>query len=99
MKSLHFSAFLLWFIVTLPCRADVNAQAIALNCSNCHRENSNVSKAQIPALERLSTQQLTQYLMDFKYGQTQATLMPRIVKGYSDKELAKVAEYLSQHKF
>jgi len=35
-------------------------------------------------------------LLDFKYDRKPATLMPRLVKGYSDAELQAVAEYLGK---
>jgi cytochrome c553 len=39
---------------------------------------------------------LQQALLDFKYDKTNATLMPRIAKAYSDAEISAVAAYLSQ---
>lgn len=75
----------------MPCRADVGAQLIALNCMSCHREDAHSSKTDIPALDGLSEQQISQALLDFKYDRTGATLMPRIAKGYSDEELRSVA--------
>ncbi|MGY6276852.1 c-type cytochrome [Methylomonas sp. MgM2] len=91
----HPRTFFLWLIAASACRADVGARAIALNCLNCHRYGPSFSDTEIPALNRLSEQQLRQMLFDFKYDGKPATLMPRIAKGYSDRELAAVAEFLA----
>ncbi|MCQ8118699.1 c-type cytochrome [Methylomonas rosea] len=53
-------------------------------------------KSSIPSLKNVSAQQIRQALLDFKYDRKPATLMPRLAKGYSDAELAAVAEYLSR---
>lgn len=74
--------------------ADSDAQAIAFNCLNCHAPQS--AEPHLPQLDLLSAQTIRQKLLEFKYGQTAATLMPRIAKGYSDAELQAVADYLGQ---
>jgi len=48
----------------------------------------------MPDLSRLSRSQLYQTLLDFKYGPSSATLMPRLVRGFSDDELRAIAETL-----
>lgn len=77
--------------------AEIDARAIAFNCRNCHTESSLDSKSSIPSLNDLSAQRIRQALLDFKYDKKPATLMPRLAKGYSDAELAAVAEYLSRN--
>lgn len=74
------------------CLAELDAQAIALNCRNCH----SVDASEIPSLTNLSAQQIGWMLLDFKYDRKAATLMPRIAKGYSDEELKAVADYLGR---
>lgn len=74
------------------CLAELDAQAIALNCRNCHAAES----SEIPSLQTLSSEQLNRMLLDYKYDKTPATLMPRIAKGYSDAELKAVADYLGR---
>lgn len=83
-------------LLAFPCDAELNAQAIALNCMSCHQLDSGSSDTAIPALTSLSKYQIQQALMDFKYDKKQATLMPRIAKGYSDSELAAVADFISR---
>jgi cytochrome c553 len=76
--------------------AEIDAQVIAFNCLNCHAKDPFYADSAIPPLKNLSKQQIQQALLDFKYDRKPATLMPRLAKGYSDEELAAVAEYLSR---
>jgi sulfide dehydrogenase cytochrome subunit len=79
-------------IVAGSCHAEIDAQAIALNCRNCHAAES----SEIPALQNLSSEQIGRTLFDYKYDKIPATLMPRIAKGYSDEELKALADYLGR---
>lgn len=83
-------------LMVFPCHAELDAQAIALNCMSCHQLDSTSAEVGIPALKSLSKHQIQQALLDFKYDKKQASLMPRIAKGYSDSELKAVAEFLSR---
>ncbi|WP_445371117.1 c-type cytochrome [Methylomonas sp. HW2-6] len=76
-------------------QADLSAQAIAMNCLNCHASGQAASR--LPELGRLSAAELEQALLAFKYDRRTATLMPRLVKAYSDAELVAVAAYLGRH--
>ncbi|WP_426994169.1 c-type cytochrome [Methylomonas sp. CM2] len=81
-------------MLTSAARADFAAEAIAANCTICHaRKDGDVG---MPALADLSAEKLRQSLLDFKYDRKTATLMNRIAKGYSDTELAVVADYLGK---
>ena len=75
--------------------AELSGQSIALNCFNCHNRKPAANSA-IPSLTGYSQQRLQQAMLDFKYDKTNATLMPRIAKAYSDSEISAVAAYLSQ---
>ncbi len=71
--------------------ADVSGKIIAYNCYNCHGEQL----TNLYPSEKISKVQLTKVLMDFKYDKKEATIMNRISKGYSDKELESVATFLT----
>ena len=81
-----------------PTQADTPAQAIALNCRNCHTPTTPATTLPtLPTLDNLTAQHIRQRLLDFKYDKIPtATLMPRLAKGYSDAELAAVAELLGK---
>jgi len=93
----YVSAALLASALSSMAYAEIDARAIAFNCRNCHNESSLGAQSSSPSLKSLSAQQIQQALLDFKYDKRPATLMPRLAKGYSDTELAAVAEYLSRH--
>lgn len=72
----------------------LDARGIALNCEICHQSGDSA----IPTLAGQPAERLRRLLLDFKYLVGQATLMPRIAKGYSDAELAALADYFSERK-
>ena len=74
--------------------SESSAQAIAFNCQTCHDPEVQAEDQGIPDLSRLSRSQLYKALLDFKYGPSSATLMPRLVRGFSDDELRAIAETL-----
>lgn len=71
----------------------LSPQAIALNCQTCHQQAAGDNL--VPDLGPLSRQQMRQSLLDFKHDSKAGTIMPRLVKGYSDEELLAVADYLA----
>lgn len=77
-------------------QADLSARDIAMNCLNCHASSGQAAASRLPELGRLSATELEQALLAFKYDRRTATLMPRLVKAYSDAELAAVAAYLGR---
>ena len=79
-----------------PLKAEFSPQNVALNCLICHESAQPSTAGEIPDLTELSSAELQQALLDFKYDRRSATLMPRIAKGYSDAELQAVAEWLAQ---
>jgi len=91
---MKYVGILLLFLWSLGGHAELPAQVIALNCLNCHSSSPDATEGAIPNLQRLSASELHQFLLDFKYDRKTATLMPRIAKGYSDTELAAVAQFL-----
>ena len=82
-------------LITPPTLADTSAQAIALNCRNCHTTTNTATT--VPSIDTLTKQQIHDLLLDFKYDKKPATIMSRITKGYSDAELTAVAELLGKH--
>jgi sulfide dehydrogenase cytochrome subunit len=80
-------------VVSAHAESSLSTQAIALNCQTCHLQAAGDNL--LPELGKISRQQLRQSLLDFKYTDNAATIMPRLVKGYSDDELLAVADYLA----
>ncbi len=76
-------------------QAQVNSRLIAMNCLSCHDSEASDSDGDILNLNKFTRAKLLQALLDFKYGNKSATLMPRLLKGYADNELAAIAELLA----
>lgn len=73
-------------------------QVLAGACANCHGTDGRLAGA-IPAIAGRPAGVLEAQLLAFKQGQVpHVTVMDRIAKGYSDAELATLAQYFSQIK-
>lgn len=72
-------------------------EAIAANCAMCHGTNGRAAPGSVvPGLAGRAKEDTMQSMAQFKSGQKPATLMHQISKGYSDAEIAAVAEYFSR---
>lgn len=89
------SVLVLVLLSIQPCHAEFNVHNVALNCLICHSSGDGASENDIPNITNLSTQEIQQALLNFKYDRTRATLMPRIAKAYSDEQLQQLADWLS----
>ena len=69
-------------------------QGLIDNCFACHRHPQQTSG--LAVIEDRDPQQMSQLLMDYKYGRQAATLMPRLLKALSDSEIQAIALALSQ---
>lgn len=70
-------------------------QVLAGACSNCHGTEGRLAGA-IPAIAGRPAGVLESQLLSFKRGeQPHATVMDRLAKGYTDAELAALAEYFA----
>ena len=71
--------------------------AMASNCASCHGTNGRAAPGSaVPGLAGRSTGELTQLMAAFKAGSRPATVMHQIAKGYSDAEIAAMAEHFSR---
>jgi cytochrome c553 len=74
----------------------IQAQYLAANCANCHGTNGVSQAATLPSLAGMPAPLMLSHLSQFKSGARPATLMPQIVKGYTDDQLALIATYFAQ---
>jgi sulfide dehydrogenase cytochrome subunit len=68
-------------------------QVIAMTCYTCHGTQG-VSPGAIPSIDEISASRMLSTLQGFRSGQRASTVMSRHVSGYTDQEIAEVAEYL-----
>lgn len=80
--------------------ADPNlGRNLAATCANCHGTNGKaVPGAGMDSLAGESKTKLLQKLADFKSGDKPASIMHQISKGYSDEQLALIADYFEAQK-
>lgn len=90
-----------WLLLTVFCASASHAddsptpQAIAMNCRTCHQPAG--ADGDIANLSQFGRAELRQALLDLKHNPNpSATIMPRLVKGYSDQQLQAVADYLTE---
>lgn len=74
---------------------DVQARSWAASCAACHGTNGR-GGAEVPALAGRSKADLLAVLVEFKTDQRKtATIMHQHAKGYSEAQLARIAEFFS----
>lgn len=69
----------------------------AANCFNCHGTEGKAVSA-IPAIAGRDKAYLEETLKAFKAGSKQATIMHQLAKGYTDEEIAILADYFSRQR-
>jgi cytochrome subunit of sulfide dehydrogenase len=75
---------------------DLRAAAyLSANCANCHGTAGRATSA-LPALAGMSKDGFIKAMTDFRDGKRSATIMHQLAKGYSDEQIALMAEYFSR---
>ena len=74
------------------------ARALAANCSACHGTNGNSAGGAIPGLAGANKDYFVAQIQAFKSGKREATVMHQIAKGYSDAEIAAIADFFAAQK-
>ncbi len=86
-------------VLSLTAQADTvspeRAEMLAGSCANCHGTEGRLSGA-VPALAGRPASTLETMLLSFKHeDNANVTVMDRIAQGYSDAELAALADYFA----
>ena len=72
-------------------------QAMAANCAACHGTGGRAAAgAAVPGLAGRPAAELVGMMAQFRSGERPATVMHQISKGYSDAEIAAMAEHFSR---
>jgi sulfide dehydrogenase cytochrome subunit len=88
------SAFLLAGIATAQASNLNQARYIAANCANCHGTNGN-SVGGVESLAGYDRDKFISVMKAFKSGEKPATIMHQISQGYSDEQVAALAEFFA----
>jgi cytochrome c553 len=77
--------------------SEKGVRAMAANCAACHGTNGHAApNSTLAGLAGRPRENLLEILTQFREGKKPATLMHQIAKGYSDAELAALADYFSK---
>lgn len=73
-------------------------RSMAGTCAACHGTNGNSAGGAIPGLAGTNKDYVVAQIKAFKDGKREATVMHQIAKGYSDAEMAAIAEFFAAQK-
>lgn len=77
-----------------PASATLGRNLVA-QCANCHGTNGK-SVAEVPSLAGQSAAMIAQKMKDYRDGKLPATLMHQLAKGYTEEQVALMADYFSK---
>jgi cytochrome c553 len=84
-------------VFAAPNLGEKGVQAVAFNCAACHGTNGRAAPGStVPGLAGRPAGEIVQLMTQFKEGKRPATLMHQIAKGYSEAEIAALADYFSK---
>ena len=67
---------------------------LSLSCTSCHGTYG-ISPGTIPTINGKSREYIIKTMKEFRNGERDSTIMKRIAKGYSDREILLIANYFS----
>ena len=76
---------------------NANPQLLSLSCAGCHGPSGH-SPGQMPSIYGRTPEAIAEVLREFREGKRPATVMTRITKGYSDAEIAVLAQEIARWK-
>jgi cytochrome c553 len=76
--------------------ADLNIEGLARTCNNCHGTGGVSVGHSMPSIAGLSEVYLKNIMMEWKSGARASANMTRLIKGYTDEEIAGLAAYYSK---
>ena len=72
-------------------------RALAATCANCHGTDAKgIENAGMPLINQLTDKNMLAQLLAFKTGARDGTIMPQLMKGYTDEQLQIIANVLGQ---
>lgn len=72
------------------------ADMLAHTCAGCHGTNGASAGAAMPTIGGMDKGYLVSVLSDYKTGLRPSTIMGRIMRGYSDQEIAAIASWFAE---
>ena len=76
----------------------LGVRALAANCAACHGTNGISVGGAVPGLAGANKEYFVAQMKAFKEGKREATVMHQIAKGYSEAEIAAIADFFATQK-
>jgi sulfide dehydrogenase cytochrome subunit len=96
-KTLAVCCCVMLFVAEPAFTGGTIGRTVGVTCNACHGPDGK-SEGAIPSLDGLTAKQIESELLAFRSGKRSATIMNRIARGYTDNEIAAVAEYFANLK-
>ena len=74
--------------------SDKEGMMLSLSCTSCHGTYG-ISPGAIPTIYGKSKEYIIETMKQLRNGESSSTVMGRIAKGYSDREIILIANYFS----
>jgi cytochrome c553 len=88
-----------WPAVAQDAASALHQRANAATCANCHgSEGRTVPGSTVPSIAGLPRDYMVAQMKAFKEGTRPATVMHQISKGFSDAQIASMADYFAAQK-
>lgn len=94
-RRTQFAALALLAGLAGPLQA-ANIEGLARNCNNCHGTGGVSVGHSMPSIAGLSESYLKNIMLEWKSGARASANMTRLIKGYSDDEIAGLAAYYAK---
>lgn len=78
-----------------PVGAADNIKGLAMTCNNCHGTGGVSAGTSMPSIAGLSETYLKNVMMEWKSGARASANMTRLIKGYTDAEIAGLAKHFA----
>lgn len=82
-----------------PLLSGASTEMLANTCAGCHGPKGASSGPSIPTLGGMSDIYFIEMMEGYKSGDVPSTIMQRLAKGYSTKEIEQMAEYFAKQKY
>lgn len=86
-------------LVACHAAQSANIEIIARACNNCHGTGGVSVGLSMPSIAGLSEAYLKNIMMQWKSGERSSANMTRLIKGYTEDEIAGLARHFSQQKW
>ncbi|MGQ9862132.1 MAG: c-type cytochrome [Thiobacillaceae bacterium] len=95
MRYRRLTLLAIGFLITAPTQA-ADIEGIARACNNCHGTDGTSVGHSMPSIAGQSEAYLKNVMMQWKSGERASANMTRLIKGYTDEEIAGLAQYFSK---